>query len=174
MLVAMAGLPGSGKSTIACRLASELGAVVLNKDVVRAALFPPPVMDYSQEQGDAAMQAIYRAAAIILRGHPSQTVILDGRTFLRSYQVQDLLNLAASLNEEPHVIECVCSEEVARGRLERDRTHGEHPAANRTFELYLSVKASAEPITIPHATLDTGSLALQECVSRCLAHLRRG
>jgi predicted kinase len=35
---------------IAARLAEELGAVVLNKDTVRAALFPLPVLDYSAEQ----------------------------------------------------------------------------------------------------------------------------
>jgi hypothetical protein len=44
------------------RLAEELGAVVLNKDTVRAALFPPPVLDYSAGQDDISTQAIYYAA----------------------------------------------------------------------------------------------------------------
>ena len=70
MLIVMAGLPGTGKSTLAGRLAAELGGVVLNKDAVRALLFPPPVLDYSREQDDLVMQAIYAAAANILRGHP--------------------------------------------------------------------------------------------------------
>jgi adenylylsulfate kinase len=39
MLIAMAGLPGTGKSTLANALANALGAAVLNKDRVRAALF---------------------------------------------------------------------------------------------------------------------------------------
>jgi predicted kinase len=43
MLIAMAGLPGSGKSTLATCLEPRLGAVVLDKDRVRAALFPPRV-----------------------------------------------------------------------------------------------------------------------------------
>ena len=38
VLIAMSGLPGSGKSTLAACLERELGAVVLNKDRVRAAL----------------------------------------------------------------------------------------------------------------------------------------
>src|SRR5690242_18237303 len=42
MLIAMAGLPGTGKSAIAARLAAELDAVALSKDDVRGALFPPP------------------------------------------------------------------------------------------------------------------------------------
>ncbi len=36
MLIALAGLPATGKSTLAARLANELGGVVLSKDTVRA------------------------------------------------------------------------------------------------------------------------------------------
>ena len=120
MLIAMAGLPGTGKSTLAGRLKLELGAVVLNKDEVRAVLFPPPVLDYSAVQDDVCMAAIYGATAVILRTFPRQAVILDGRSFSRAYQVRDLMALAASLNETPRIIECVCDDEVARERLEGD------------------------------------------------------
>src|SRR5262249_2869611 len=120
VLIAMAGLPGSGKSTIAACLEKELGAVVLNKDRVRAALFPPRVLDYSQAQDDITMAAIYQAAAAILRADPGQVVILDGRTFLLRGQVRELLTLASSLGEPPRFIECRCDDAVAKERLERD------------------------------------------------------
>ena len=68
MLVVMAGLPGTGKSALARRLAADLGGVVLGKDEVRAALFPPPLLDYSPEQDDLAVGAIYTAAAHVLAG----------------------------------------------------------------------------------------------------------
>ena len=58
MLIAMAGLPATGKSQIAERLSTELGAVVLSKDTVRPKLFPPPVLDYSREVDDICMAAI--------------------------------------------------------------------------------------------------------------------
>ena len=67
----------TGKSTIAARVAEELGAVALNKDTVRAALFPPPVLDYSAEQDEISMEAIYHAAATILKASPRRAVILD-------------------------------------------------------------------------------------------------
>jgi predicted kinase len=174
MLIAMAGLPGTGKSTLAEHLAEALGGVVLGKDPVRAALFPPPVLDYSREQDDLSMAAVYGAAAYVRRTHPERPMLLDGRTFLRAYQVRDLLALAASLNEPPHLIECVCTDEVARQRLEQDQARGAHPAGNRTYELYLTVKAAAEPIAIPHLVLDTGRTPLEECVARCLEYLGRG
>jgi predicted kinase len=43
----MAGLPGTGKSTLARVLANDLGGVVLDKDVIRAALFPAALIEYS-------------------------------------------------------------------------------------------------------------------------------
>ena len=174
MIVAMAGLPGTGKSALARRLAAELGAVVLNKDAVRSELFPPPVLDYSTEQDELTMSAVLAAAAYIRRAFPAVPVILDGRTFLRAYQIRDLLALGSSVGEEPRVIECVCADEVARQRLERDLAAGTHPARNRTFELYLAVKARAESIALPHLTLDTGATPLEECLTRAVEYLRGG
>ena len=158
MIVAMAGLPGTGKSTLARRLAVELGAVVLNKDPVRSELFPPPVLDYSTEQDDITMAAVYSAAAYIRRAFPAMPVILDGRTFLRAYQLRDLLALGELSGEVPRLIECVCADDVAKRRLEDDLSRGEHPARNRTFQLYLDVKARAEPIT----TVDANGSQKQE------------
>jgi len=165
LLIAMAGLPGSGKSTLAACLEERLAAVVLDEDRVRAALFPPRVIDYSKEQNDLAMAAIYQAAAAILKANPRHVVILDGRTFSRPGQFQPLLDLG----ERPRIVECVCDDAVARERLENAR----HPAANRDFALFLSLKAAAEPITMPHLVLDTGRLLLDECLRRCLDYLRR-
>lgn len=174
MLIALAGLPGTGKSTLATHLAAELGAAVLSKDAVRAALFPPPVLDYSSGQDDVSMAAIYAAAAHVLRNDPRRTVILDGRTFLRSYQVRDLLSLFDSLRQPPRIIESVCADEIARKRLGDDQVRGNHPAGNRTFALYLALKAAAEPIAAPRLVLDTGATDLETCVRRCLTWLRSG
>ena len=82
-----------------------------------------------------------------------------------------MLDLAASLDERPRIVECVCDDAVAEERLERDLARGGHPAGNRTFALYLSLKAAAEPITVPHLVLDTGKLPVAECVRRCLEYL---
>ncbi len=173
MLIALAGLPGTGKSTLAARLAQELGGIVLSKDTIRAALFPPPALDYSRAQDDLCMAAIAQAVAYILKTRPLQTVILDGRTFLRAYQVHNLLTLAATVEQTPHVIECVCADAVARARLEQDRARGAHPAENRNYALYCGLQTAAEPLSIPRLVLDTGSLSLEECVRRSLEYVSR-
>jgi predicted kinase len=172
MLIAMAGLPATGKSAIAACLARELGAVILSKDQVRAALFPPPVLDYSAVENDISMNALFHATAYIRKTFPEQPVIIDGRTFLRSKQIDALFVLAGALHETPRLIECVCSDDVARRRLEHDLVSGAHPAKNRTYALYLAVKEQAEAIAVPHLVLDTGTTPLEECVQRCLAYLR--
>lgn len=171
MLIIMAGLPGTGKSAVAAALRTALGGVILNKDAVRSVLFPAPVLDYSTAQDDVCMTAIYQATAVILRKLPRQAVIIDGRTFLRSYQIHDVLALADSLKTSANIIECVCEDAVAKARLECDLAQHTHPAGNRTYALYLSLKAAAEPISVPRLVLDTGKTSLEDCVRRSIAFL---
>ena len=170
MLIVMAGLPGTGKSTLAARLAVEIQGVVLCKDVVRAALFPVPVLDCSPEEDETAMSAIYAATSHILKVHRAHPVILDGRTFSRPGQLDAPIALAASLGVPLHVIECVCADHIAHARLSADHVAGTHPAGNRTPELFDRVKAAAHPLTVPRLTLDTGTLSLEECVKLALAY----
>jgi adenylylsulfate kinase len=171
VLIAMAGLPGTGKSTLALRLADALGGVVLSKDVVRAALFPAPVLDYSAAQDEIAMSAVYSAAESVLKAHPAHPVILDGRTFSKPGQLDPPIALAAKLGVPFRAIECTCVDDVARSRLAADHAAGKHPAGNRTPELYARTKADAVPLCVPRLTLDTGALVLEECVKRALEYL---
>jgi predicted kinase len=171
VLIAMAGLPGTGKSTLAARLAARLGGVVLSKDVVRAAMFPPPVLDYSAAQDDVAMSAVYAAAAYILKASPARPVFLDGRTFSKPGQLDAPLALAAELGAPFRVIECVCADDVVRARIAADHAAGQHPAGNRTPDLYDRAKVAAVPLAVPRLTLDTGVLPPDECLSRAIAYL---
>lgn len=170
MLIAMAGLPGTGKSTLCARLADALGGVVLSKDVVRAAMFPHPVCDYSAAQDNLAMEAVYLAATQILKV-PARPVFLDGRTFSKPDQLDIPLAIASARGVPFRVIECVCADDVARSRIAADHATGQHPAGNRTPDLYDRVKAAAVPLTVERLTLDTGVLSPEECVSRSLAYL---
>jgi predicted kinase len=174
MLIAMAGLPGTGKSTLAVRIAASLGGVVLSKDIVRSALFPPAVLDYSSAQDDIAMSAVFTAARHLLRTAPNRVVILDGRTFRRAVQVADLLTLGREVGQEPAIIECVCDEAVARVRLDHDAAVGVHPAGNRTGTLHATVKATAEPLTVSRLVLDTGELSPDASLAKALEYLRNG
>lgn len=167
MLVVLAGLPGAGKSTLAAALADRLGGVVLNKDRVRAELFPGPTLRYTAEQDDAAMTAVYAAASLILRDDPGRTVLVDGRTFSKRRQFDAVRAMGVPFR----VVECVCADDVAERRIADDAAAGTHPAGNRTPELFRAVRARAEALDLPRLTLDTGVLPLDECVRRAAEYL---
>jgi hypothetical protein len=79
--------------------------------------------------------------------------------------------LAQELGVPLKIIECVCSDDTARSRLERAVSQGEHIAANRDFDLFLSVKAGFEPIEEPKLVVNTDN-DLATCVEQCLRYLK--
>ncbi len=171
MIVVMAGLPGTGKSTLARALAQVGGGIVLDKDVIRSVLFPPDYVEYSNEQDDFCQTLMLDTAAYLIKRHPGLRIYLDGRTFSRKYQIDGVIEAARRLNAEWRIIECVCAEETARQRL--DATSLTHPARNRTFELYRSLRAQFEPIMAPKLVVDTDA-PLEVCVSEAAAYLESG
>lgn len=171
VIVAMAGLPGTGKSAIARRLAGALPALVLDKDRIRAALFAPEDIEYSTEQDDFCTRLMLQTASYVLGKDRGRHVILDGRTFSRRYQVAGLDAFAAHHAIPLKIVECICSDETAHRRLRRDVEQASHLAANRDSGLYRAIKARFEPIREPKIVVNTDD-ELDACVAACLAALR--
>lgn len=168
MLILMAGLPGSGKSTLSRALAAKLGGTVIDKDHLRAALFPAADIEYSTQQDDFCMAVMLKVAGYLFRKDASRIIFVDGRTFSRRYQLKRATGYAEALGQPWRILECVCSEATARERLSSD---AHHIAANRDFNLYLQVKARFEEITFTKTVIDTDQ-GLEECVELGLAALK--
>lgn len=168
MLIMMAGLPGTGKSTLSQALAAELAGTVINKDEIRAALFEPDDIEYSTEQDEFCMRVMLKVAGYLFRKDPARKVFLDGRTFSRRYQLDRATGYAQAIGQPWRILECVCRDETARTRLEHDR---DHLAENRDFKLYLEVKARFEEITLPKTVIDTDQ-PLSACVKIASIALR--
>ncbi len=69
------------------------------------------------------------------------------------------------------ILECVCSEETAKQRLETESASSVHRAGNRDYKLYLELRARFEAITMPKTVIDTDQ-PLEVCVRQALAALR--
>jgi len=164
----MAGLPGTGKSTLAKALAAQLSGTVLNKDTIRHAIFEPRDVEYSTEQDDFCMEVMLQSAEYLFRRDPTRHVFLDGRTFSRRCQIDRVIEFATRLNQGWRILECVCSDESARARLAQAIAH---PAGNRDFDLYVEVKRRFEAITLPKTVLDT-DIAIEICVLSALTALK--
>jgi predicted kinase len=172
MIILMAGLPGTGKTTLARELAVRTQGAVLGKDEIRAALFPAEDIEYSVKQDDFVMDIMLETARFLLQNSPARKIFLDGRPFSRRYQIDRVIEFARELAQPWTIIECVCSDESARRRLDLDSSPS-HPAQNRTFALYLEMKAGFEPISVSKTTINTDQ-PLERCIEQALAALSAG
>jgi predicted kinase len=170
MIVIMAGLPGTGKSTVARSLARRLSGAVLDKDIIRAALFAPAQVEYSQVQDDFCQEIMLQTAAYLLGKNLSLHVLLDGRTFSRRYQRERVFEFCSQLGTGWAILECVCSEQTALGRLEKAAVEQIHPAMNRTPDLYHRIRKAWEPIDCPKLVIDT-EVSFDSCLERATQYL---
>ena len=161
MLIALAGLPGSGKTTLAEALRRLTGSAVLNKDTARAALLPGRAQ-YSDADNDAVVESLLEQAEDLL-GAGAKFVILDGRTFSKRPQVERLRRFPLPLL----FVECRCLEQTARRRIAND---AEHRAPDRSADLYRRLRDSADLI---HAALvvDTDALSADEAARLVERHM---
>lgn len=169
MIVLMAGLPGTGKTTLARELALRTGGRVVGKDEIRHALFAAEEIEYSTQQDDFCLQVILKTARYLLQRNPERIVFLDGRPFSRRYQIENVVTAASSIHQRWRILECVCAEEIAKERLKNPLA--DHPAGNRNFQLYLDVQSRFEAILPPKTVIDTNR-PLQVCVEQALLNLQ--
>ena len=173
MIVILAGLPGTGKSTLARALALRLGGAVLDKDEIRAALFQSAYIEYSAAQDDFCQEIMLQTAAYLLAKDAGLHVLLDGRTFSRRYQRERTMEFCRQVGTTWTMLECVCAEQTAVARLAEAMAQHSHPAANRTPQLYRQIKDAWEPIEGSKLVIDTDA-SLDLCVDRALRYLIPG
>lgn len=171
MLAVLAGLPGVGKSTLARALAERRGALVIDKDAIRDAIFPAAWVDYSDPQNALATDVAYQVIAYILERDPATSIVFDGKPFSRQAQRDDARQVAEQAGSAFRLIHCVAPDDVVRQRLEDEAARDPRTlVADRTFAKYRRIQAIFEPIVGPHLVLDT-TTPIAEQVDACARYL---
>lgn len=164
MIVAVGGLPWTGKSTLARNLAERLPGFLLDKIAVRNQLFPGGRSKASREQNDWSFEVVLKAAAWNLEATPGGVVVLDGPPLTRGRDIQALNRFASGIGQPLKVIECVCPTEIALGRGRAESVP--RPAS---FDVRVPCR---EPIPDPKIVVDT-TLSEDRCLALALQGLRQ-
>lgn len=146
MLIIVCGLQGTGKSTVAQKVAQKTGAALLRTDVIRKELFPTP--KYSAEEMEKVYEEMFQRAKNMLTNNP---VILDA-TFKTKKLREQARQLAMRSKVPHHLVHVTCDESVVKDRI----TKRENDASDARFEQYLHTKKEFEPIVDEyHIRVDT-------------------
>lgn len=164
LLLIIAGLVGTGKSTVAQSLNRSLGLTVISSDIVRKELagIPPterrfePLSSgiYSAEFTKKTYEEMFaRAEKLLRRG---ESVILDASFKSRTHRL-NAQKLAKDLGADFAVLECVLDELTIKDRLEQRVKEGS--ISDGRWEVYLAQKEEFEKIdevsSGQHIVLDT-------------------
>ena len=147
----VAGLPGTGKSTLAEALAQALRAPVFSMDWELGTLVPFGVL---RPDNTWPMSELMMVSSMARQLQLGTDAIIDGAGF-RAEERRRLRAVAEALLAVVIGVECVCSDEEAhRGRLQRSRGIPGW-AATVSWEHVMRMRELWEPWEEPHLVVDS-------------------
>jgi predicted kinase len=160
MVVIVFGLPGSGKSYFAERLAKKLKADYVNSDRLRKEMIP--VRSYSVEE----KAAVYKAMREKMKKaeNENRNIVLDA-TFYRN-ETRKLFTQEVKEKDGVRFIEITAGENLTRLRLNKEREYSE-----ADFEVYKLIRGQWEPLNEPHLVLESTDENIDSMLQRAAAYL---
>lgn len=161
MIVAVLGLPGSGKTYLAAALAAWLNARLISSDQVRRQ------MNQNGKYDEQAKEAVYLEMLSLMEPgvRDRQTVVLDA-TFYKASLRTLLLEKAAELGVPVYFIEVRAAEATIQKRVSQKR-----PDSEADFAAYLKVKQEFEPLSGPRLVLFSDRRSLDQMLGAATAYL---
>ena len=160
MIVIVFGLPGSGKSYFASRLANQLAAGYVNSDQERIKLVKN--RQYTEEERMLVYNVLFdKAKEAVSKG---MNLVIDG-TFFRQSLRQKYLD---KMPESVHFIEVVTKKHIAKKRLSKIR-----PFSEADFVVYKMFKKDWEPMEQNHLVLQSTDDNIGEMINLAKLYLHK-
>ncbi len=166
MLILICGLPATGKSTVARRLAKALDAELIRTDIIRKDLIKDP--KYTPEEKELVYGTVFLLAGYLLKADAN--VIIDG-TFYNNGLRNKAKAVAKKRGKRFFLIETRCPEDIVLKRLEGRKRNLRSPS-DADVEVYYKIKGIFEEIEGEHIEIETGwniREAIQEAVKKIKA-----
>jgi len=161
MLIVIAGLPGSGKSFLAQKLAEAIGATYLNSDKIRIEMLAKG--KYSDEDKLAVYTKMELYASKSLS--KGKNVVVDATFYRRSFR--EMFEKLAERNRVSfRIIEVKADEPEIRRRLSAPRQFSE-----ADFKVYEMIRDQYEQITTPHLVLVSTDTNIHEMLLKARKYI---
>ena len=148
-LIAVSGLPGTGKSYFCAKLAERLPSLILESDALRKVLFPSP--SYSQQESAHLFRTVHLLIERLLKKGVS--IILDATNLSERYR-EYLYSIADRLDVRLILVRVEAPPELVRERLKARQ--GKHEAkSDADWAVYQRMKLTADRIHRNHYVVET-------------------
>jgi predicted kinase len=161
MIVIVFGLPGTGKSYLAYRLAAKIDAVYFKSDRIRKEMLNKRTYSVT-EKLSVYNEMLYRLIDAVKK---NKNVVADA-TFSRRDTREKFITKSAG-TENIRFVEVIADESLIRERLKETREDTE-----ADFEVYKNVRQEWEPMEEPHLVLESTNNNIEEMLQKALAYLQ--
>jgi len=163
LMIAVFGLPGTGKTTMAKLLAQHFGIKYYNTDKVRDR------MDKRNEYDEEDKALIYDKMLDLTRSEieKGKNVIVDG-TFYKKKLRMRFMKLAHGYGASVRWIEVRAKEETVKKRVSEQRRYSE-----ADYAVHLKIKTEFEPVEEPHIQLFSDQEESSDMVKKAINYIKQ-
>lgn len=142
MIVIVFGLPGSGKSYFARKLAARINGDYINSDVVRKEMFRQKT--YSEQEKLLVYKAMIEKVVATVKQNGS--VVVDATFYKKDIRTRFIEEI--KIKDPVVFIEVIADEDLIKERLKTPRTE-----SDADFAVYQKIKEQWEPLDETHLVL---------------------
>ncbi len=163
MIIIVFGLPGSGKSYFATKLAKKLQARYINSDVVRNKLFV--VKEYSQEEKMKVYNEMIRKMKTAFQHKKS--IVLDATFYKKSIR-NKFSKAVKEFGQSIIFIEVWADQKIIIERMSRKR-----PYSDADYSVHLYIKEVFEPMKREHLILQSTQENIDIMLDMALKYIQK-